>query len=227
MRISLLFLFFLCSCATEEVVIRKIASQKTVRPGLVEPAKSLIQLFPAIAESDGIRYYFYLQLKNKSDTFVDCDLSDLYLKNSNGDNIPFRYERVLEGRYYLIVDKTAEIMSGQMDVFLKGKSIKKQFQFDFKQASRDHSKISLVKAGQHQIKFRLQLGDKKNQPVEIPAEPEIIIDGQGVIEDLKHVKEGIWEFTLVYPEQNQIMYFSVRAHDVYLEKLFRYQHVEK
>jgi hypothetical protein len=41
------------------------------------------------------------------------------------------------------------------------------------------------------------------------------------------VKEGVWEFTISYPGVNQILYVTLKANGVELERLFRFQHVEK
>ena len=87
----------------------------------------------------------------------------------------------------------------------------------------------MLSNSRHRVKFRLTLADKQGKGVEIPTIPEIIVEpgSSGDVENLEHIKEGVWEFTVHYPEHNIIMYINVRAHGVYLEKLYRFQHVEK
>jgi hypothetical protein len=75
--------------------------------------------------------------------------------------------------------------------------------------------------------LRLTLRDRRNLPVEMQQSPEIILEGIGEVSGLKMVKAGVWEFTISYPEVNQILYVSLRANGVKIERLFRFQHVEK
>lgn len=220
-------LIFLIGCASERPV-RKIASVDTiVKIGQVDLKKSSVQIFPAVAADDGLWYYFYVQLRDTDGKYIDADPSDIGLKTDKGKPVPFKLERLLVGRYYLTLEKTADISSVQMDFFIQGKKLKEQFKMQMRLPDKAHSKITIVKNTIERITFRLRLADKLNQPVEIPDRPEIILEGVGSVENIKHVHEGIWEFSLIYPNENQIMYFSVRAHGVYLNKLFRYQHVEK
>jgi hypothetical protein len=222
----ILTLFLTYGCATSGPE-RSIASETELRYGVIDFKKSLIQIFPAVAEQEGLRYYFYLQLKNQSGEFVDCDPADLTLKTKRGKKVPFKYERLLTGRYYLTILKTPQISSAEMNFFIQGRPLKEQFKLHFQEVSRAHTKLYVLKNTRNKIKFRLRLADRLNQPVEIPDQPEIILDGQGQIDDVKHVDEGTWEFSVIYPDQNQIMYFSLRAHGTYFDRIFRYQHVEK
>lgn len=75
--------------------------------------------------------------------------------------------------------------------------------------------------------MRLKLADKNNHPIKLDELPEILVEGEAVVEDIKFVKKGVWEFTLKYPESNVIVYLSVRCLDVFFEHIYRFQHVEK
>jgi hypothetical protein len=230
MRIGLILLLLLSvSCATKKVVVeRKMAAiSKVEKPAVFDPKQSWVNIFPAVVESDGLWYFFYVQLKDTEGKYIDCDPSEIALKTTSGKDIAFGFQRSFVGRYYLTLEKTALITSAEMDFFVKGKALKEQFKLNLGHPDKAHTKITILKHEQNKITFRLRLADKANQPVDLPEHPEVLMDGQGSIEDMKHVKEGVWEFSLIYPEENQIMYFSVRAQGVYLSNIFRYQHVEK
>jgi hypothetical protein len=136
-------------------------------------------------------------------------------------------EQSLDGRYYITIEKTSEFSSAEMDIFLKGRPLKEQFKLSMHYPDQKNSSIKMIKNSNNILVFRLRLADKNNRLVEIPDRPEIILEGVGNVDDLRHVSEGTWEFSVIYPEENQIMYFSVRAMGVYLSNIFRYQHVEK
>jgi hypothetical protein len=75
--------------------------------------------------------------------------------------------------------------------------------------------------------LELTLSDKKGSFVELLQMPEIMIEGNGLISDLGLVRKGVWRFRVNYSDDNHIMYFSVRGNGVYLERLLRFQHIEK
>jgi NADH dehydrogenase/NADH:ubiquinone oxidoreductase subunit G len=153
--------------------------------------------------------------------------SEIELKTSKGSAVEFKFQKILMGRYYLTLEKTAEISSAQIDFFVKGKPLKEHFQLSMRLADKTKTTIKMLRNDRNELTFKLRLADKNNLPVETPDQPEILLDGEGSVEEMRHISEGVWEFKVIYPEQNQIMYFSVRAHGVYLGKVFRYQHVEK
>jgi hypothetical protein len=79
----------------------------------------------------------------------------------------------------------------------------------------------------HELTLELSLKDKNGKVVEMIQMPDIMIEGNGTISDLSLVRKGVWRFQVNYSEDNQIMYFSVRGNGVYLERLQRFQHIEK
>lgn len=218
--------FLIAACASDpEKQVRKIASMS--RPAIYDHTKSLVNIFPAVSADESIWYYFYVQTKDTYGRFIQIDMNDIVIKTRKGKKISFKVEQLLQGRYYLTLEKTSDFSSAELDIFVRGKALKEQFKLNMRRPDKKNSSIKLIKNSQNTLVFRLRLADKKNQPVEIPDKPEIILEGIGNVEDLRHVSEGTWEFSIIYPEQNQIMYFSVRAMGVYLSNLFRYQHVEK
>lgn len=218
----------LASCATP-VKVREPASMlpKIDVPAEVDLKKSMVQIFPAVAADNGIWYFFYLQLKDARGNYVDCLPAEIELKTQKGLPVEFKYQKILTGRYYLTLEKTAKISSAQLDFFVKGKPLKEQFKLNMRLPDRTKTTIKMLRNDRNEISFQLRLADKDNLPVETPDQPEILLDGEGSVEEMRQISDGIWEFKVIYPEQNQIMYFSVRAQGVYLRKVFRYQHVEK
>lgn len=60
------------------------------------------------------------------------------------------------------------------------------------------------------------------------AGPEILIEGvtSAQVESVEHISAGIWQITVIYPEENQLFYVSVRVQGKTIKNLFRFQHVE-
>ncbi|WPU65684.1 hypothetical protein [Peredibacter starrii] len=224
MRIGLFLLFVLLVSCAEAPLRRNPASESPVQLGEVSRSHSSVQLFPS-AENDSLTYYFYLQLKDSKGQFVDVSPSEIALKAKNKRPVKFKLERILNGRYYVIVEKSEHAKS--VDFVVQNQTLKEKVSLNFRQPDRRYSSISIKTKGEGKITFQLRLADKSNRPVLLPDQPEIVLEGRGEIEDLKHIQEGIWQFTVIYPEDNQIMYFSVRAQGVYLVNLLRYQHIEK
>ncbi len=189
----------------------------------------MVRLFPPENEDGILHYYFYLQLKNKVGRYTDVEERDIELKQDKSEKVDFKLVRQLRGRYYLKVDTTKEFSQKQLDVYVHGKLMKEQFKLSMAPVDKKMTKLKLLSKRKHRAKFQLNLNDKTGKGVEIPTTPEIIVDPDGLaeIEDMVHVKQGVWEFTMTYPEHNVVLYLNVRAHGVYVEKLFRFHHVEK
>ncbi len=228
MKTFLLLLIFLVSCA--EAPRRGPASIDTdYRYGEIEKSNSSVKLFPPELEDDIFHYYFYIELKDAHNKFVDIDEAEIELKKSGTKNIPFKLSRQLCGRYYIKVDTKKELEQGKVDFYARGEVLREQFKFSLAKIDKTKTKVKMISNRKHRVKFQLSLVDSRGKGVEIPTVPEIIVEpgSAGEVENMVHVKEGVWEFTVHYPEHNVIMYINVRAHGVYLEKLYRFQHVEK
>ncbi len=206
---------------------RRPSSESLFRFGEVDAQKSRVQIFPAVISNKELVHYFYLQLKDREGKFIDCESSEISLVTHSGQPIPFEFERLLAGRYYVTVKQTSEVNFGELNFFIRDKLLKEQFKLYLKKPDKSHTQVFLVKNDKNKMTLRLRLADKSNRPVALPDTPEVLLDGLGFIEELKLIDEGIWEFSVIYPEQNQIMYFSIRAHGAYFERIFRYHHVEK
>ena len=226
MRVILVtILGFLVSCSTVGPV-RKIASVEAVFSE-IDFKKSVVQIFPPVESEGSLKYFFYIQLKSADGKFSDASPMDIALKDKSGKVHDYTVDRILPGRFYVSLKKTHGVSTSHLDFFVKGKALKEQVKLSMSTPDRSHSSIKVVGSDDHRLTLQLRLADKNNRAVALPDHPEIILEGLGTIENLSHVSEGVWEFSIVYPEENQIMYMSVRAMGIRLHNIFRYQHVEK
>lgn len=226
-QLVLFALFLLVTGCASRPPHRTPSSETSFRFGEIDTLKSRVQIFPAIIFNGELVHYFYLQLKDHEGKFIDCDPSEISPITHKGQPIPFKYERLLTGRYYITIQQSPEVNYGELNFFIRDKILKEQFKLYLQKPDKSHAQVSVVKNDKNKITLRLRLADKANRPVALPDTPEVLLDGLGSVEELKLIDEGIWEFSVIYPEQNQIMYFSIRAHGVYFERIFRYHHVEK
>lgn len=217
----LLPFFFLISCA--------FAPEKDFTPsspivlGKINSEYSSVKLFAnASDESDHI--HLYLELKKSPNSLVDVEAREIdvnYLKTKPS----FKVNRVSQGRYQLEFAHELENLK-KVKIRVQGKLLKHQL-ISFKKPSCSHSKLKLLQKGDHQISMQLVLKNKKGKRVETQTAPEIILEGLGEVSALMMTKQGVWEFTVDILEENQIIYLSVRANGVQMDRLFRYQHIAK
>lgn len=227
MRFGLILLTILLVGCAVPPKMRSPSSQTALRIGIVDRTNSRIQLFPSATTSFGEEpvHYLYLELKDTSGQYVDCLPEEIYLRDSKKAEVPFKLERLLLGRYYLLLNQNLGIT--KLDVFVKGKLLQAKLKLPTQKPDRAHSKIQFVKYVQNKMVYRLHLADARNQPLKLLERPEIFLEGLGMIVDIVPVGEGNWEFSVLYPEDSQVMYFSIRAQGVYFERIFRYHYVEK
>jgi hypothetical protein len=223
--LTLLILIILVSCSTAPQV-RLPASDTLERLGMVDVDRSLVQIFQALGSHE-VAYYFYVQLKDTKGNFVDATKSDFKILTTRGKRVKFDFERLLVGRYYLSIPKKSHQQSHQMDLYVRGKVLRGQLKISMRQPHPKHTTLKLLSNHGNQLTLELRFADQKNHPVEVPQTPEILLEGGGAIENLLRVKEGIWQFTVYYPEENQILYLGVRTMGLTFQNLYRYQHVEK
>lgn len=169
-------------------------------------------------------HHFYLEIRNSGKMLVDVELRDIVIKEGRKPlNIYIR--RISVGRYEVEVDKP-NLNFSALKFTIQEKPLKHQL-VRLKKPVRENSSIVIISNENHRFKARLTLKDKNGSSFEVPHIPEIIFAGIGDVSELKSVRPGVWEFEIIYPEDNQIIYLSVRANGVLLYKLLRYQHVEK
>lgn len=226
MKLSLLIILFLVT-ACSNVVVRNPASLETEHKfGEVDFLKSKVKIFPPEIDKKVFRKFFYLELKDADGKFIDVKEREIKLLH-NDSPVSTKVERTLRGRFYVTLEGLVDHLERKIDLYVKNRPMTKDLKVVFKKASRRYSKIKILHPQAKGKRMQLFLADSNGKPLEIPSKPEIIIEGQGEVEDLEHIGEGKWEFDLVFPDTNSIIYISVRAHGVYLESLFRIQHIEK
>jgi hypothetical protein len=221
MRLLLLIqLIFLVSCAT--LPDRYIASEENYTTGNIVASESSVKLLPPKLDNHEL-LSFYLLLK-ADQKLVDVDLEDIILKHKK-KIVKTKVRRISQGKYEVIVHSEITDISS-MQFLVQNKKIQHKLKV-FTKPSKNHSKISIVSNERHVLRLQLELGDKNGSAFQVESGPEIILEGIGQVVDLAPVGSGIWEFSIEYPEVNQVFYFSIRVNGVLLERIFRYQHVEK
>ena len=166
---------------------------------------------------------FLLQTKNALSENIEISFTDVIIRNTQNKIIPFQLEWAGSGKYYLLPVSNEK----ELEIAIQGKVIGKKSKVNFRKPDKNHSALSVVSRGDHTLLMRLKLADKNNRPIDSDEVPEILVEGEGSIEELKAVENGLWEFNLVYPEHNVIIYLSIRSHESLLDRLYRFQHVEK
>lgn len=223
MRLSFIALILVLVGCSVSPPVRIPASEPTLygRPDL---KRSRIQFFPsATVDGDGV-LYFYLELKNELGELIDCEPSELLVQTKAGRGVVFKLERILRGKYYLILNERPQ--ADELVLLLRGELLS-TFKLPRGRLDPSQTKIIRIKTDKNKTTFLLRLADAHHRPVKLVERPEILLEGMGSVKDLQEISEGMWEFSVVYPEISQIMYFSVRAQGVYHERIFRYHHVEK
>ena len=224
--IFLILIPLLVSCSSN-VPKRKFASINIPYvQGKIDYKKSSVQVFSDLKGQEHPLHYLFVQLRDETGKFVDCEKDDFFIRTQDGSKVDFNLLRKLPGRYYLIIEK----MNGEdfnLDLLIKGLPLKEEVKIHLRKPHISQTKINLIEISSGSMILRLRLADKANRPVESPEIPEISLEGHGFIKELKYVGSGTWDFTVIYPEENQLMYFSVRSMGVYFPNLYRYQYVDK
>ncbi len=220
-----LSLFFLISCASQQKVERAPASIAPVKALEIDYRKSLAQIFPGDAGAT-VAAYLYVQLRDVEGNYVDADPEGFRIQGKKGENISFGLERMLTGRYYLLIDKTEGIKSSEIDLYLDERPLKQQVKLHLARPYRSTSGLKVMENANNRLTLRLELRDEKGRPVELPEAPEILHDDVTQLESIEHLGEGVWKVVMLYPQDNCILYFSVRAMGTVLPNLLRHQHIE-
>lgn len=218
---SLLFLLVLVSCASRTE--RRIASEEVIEIGEPALAKSQLRLYP-VENQEQRSHQFYLELRNEASKLVDIDPREIQVK-FKGREVPFEIHRITKGKYQLeVTNDFSEVV--QLKFFVQGKEIQNSLK-PLARPSQKHSKLVILSKDGHELKLQLTLHDKRGRPLDVPEGPEINLEGMGELSPVNLVKRGVWEFSVVYPEQNQIFYLSVRANGTLFRRLLRFHHIEK
>ena len=225
MKIAIITILLICGGCASERANRKISSviYSSAENDRIDFKQSRVQTFPSTDDS----YLFYVHLKNKFGIDTDCDISEISLKTIDGKSLEFKYEMLQAGRFYLRVLNSSQVRSDQISIFIQGKLLNQGIPLKMPRPDLKNSSLKILRNENNIIVFQLRLADSRNNLIDTINDPEIIMEGLATMEGLRRISKGIWEYSVVYPEDNQIMYFSVRSQGVYFHNLLRYQHVEK
>jgi len=223
-----LSLFLLFACAHDDAS-RDIASSESddYLFGDIDFKKSSVRVYPEEKEDGKFHYYFFLQLKDSLDRFVDIEVSELVLKTKKGEVIPHTLDRSSRGKYYVTVESDAKLGHREVLFLFNNTQLKEQVSLKWDQPSKKHSTISQIRQGLQRRTFKLCLKNNKKQILTDPKGPEIIIDGYAEVEDLHQDPNRCWIFDVIYPDQNILFYISVRSHGAFFERMIRINHIEK
>jgi len=222
MRVLLLsVLIFGLSCASNPQ--RQLASIEPIVEGKVDQRLSGISSFLSDQENPS-SLLFYMDLKNSKKKAVDISLDDLKVSEA-GNIIKTKVRRLSLGRYEVEIFENIENIK-ELSFSVQDKTLKHKVR-TIQRPSKSKSKFLIISNKNHELVVQLFLKDKKGNFVDLQYSPEIMIEGAGTLNDLVMVKNGLWQFRVTFSEDNHILYFSVRANGVYLERLLRFQHLEK
>lgn len=231
--IFLMALFTLVSCASSDLRegrnLASVEDLQRIKFGSVETAKSTIKVFPPEFEKGIYRNYFFLELRDQSSDYIDIIKSDLVVLDQDQRPFNFNLNRTMVGRYYLIIESQDKVDSKDVNITIQKKKLLALSKVSLQVPVLENSKITIVNhdRAKHRAVFQLELKDEKSRPLNLVTDPELILDGDGVLTDIHSVRAGVWEFTVDYSEQNHIIYISVRAQGTYFREMFRFHHVEK
>ncbi len=214
-------LLFLVSCASGPS--RNIASVSPVILGDIDQSHSLVKLFSMGQEQQDFQL-FYLELHGDKKQLVDVALEEIQV-HYNGQILEAKIKRLNQGRYEIETRK--KNLKFKKLVFLVQKKQLKHHLVNVAKPVKLQSKLQVIHDTEYEATLELTLRNKKGQLIESPSAPEVIIEGNAMLSEITPVSKGVWTFKMSYSDYNQIFYFSVRANGVYLERLLRYQHIEK
>lgn len=217
----LLSLFFVVSCSG--LPERRLASQELIILGNADHKNSLVKVFPMRQVTDH-EHHFYLELRDTKKKLVDIDHDEIELKLKK-ENLEMKIERISLGKYEIQVHR--EIIDySQLNFSVQGMGIKHTLVSPQK-PDKKKSSVSIITNQNHIITLQINLKDKQGNVLVSQLPPEIILEGSGQLSPIEKLSPGKWEFSVQYPDENQIFYISVRANGVLLERVFRLQHIEK
>lgn len=170
---------------------------------------------------------YYLRLKDDEDQDTDINSSAIELKDRANQIIPFKLEREKVGHYYLALENTPQPWQFPLRLFYQQQAFKDQLNCYTLKADARQSKIQILEKAPHELSLELLLKDSKGNIIQMNELPEIILEGAGEVQELRAMSPGRWQFKILYPDDNEIMYFSVRTNNAYLERIFRLQFIAK
>lgn len=225
--LPIFLLILLTACAHLEGTDREPASyQDIVLFGDPDLYRSSVKSFPPEYFKKITRHYFYLELRDEKGMHIDRDVHEFEVRAAMKNRL-IKVERVLRGKYYVIVDTDKNHPNSLLDFYVAGLKLKDSFRLGTMPPHPSNTKMRKLKATNSRAKFELILRDEMARPVETSEAPEIIVNSDSEIVKVEPKGNGIWHVTLRYPYGNQLFYISVRSQGIEFKNLFRFQHTEK
>lgn len=227
MKCSLFILLLLTGCTSRQPY-RSIASLDSIC-GEADLSKSHLKMFSSTQSvgAEAPKRYFYLVLRDDKGGFVECESSDMAIKKSNGRRIKFTYHRSSEGQYYLIPSTNDKIIFEDLEIYVRDRPIKKKIKYSVP-SNKVTSTIKLSEHLPYKAVFLLKIKDSSSDEDIKFETPEIMLEGgHGFVDEIEQINKTTWKFSLIYPEENQIIYVSTRTNGTLLSNTIRFQHVEK
>ena len=218
-----LFLFLLSSCGHIEPE-RSIASTPVIDKNVQPIAEA--KFFSDEAKNE---ISLFLETKDAKSQSIDIDMDLVHLRRvGSKKNLERKIQRANKGQYYIRWKAFSSKEEIVLDVIYNKKKIlsslvyKNEEKADFKKSS-----LTIKKREHTTFDLELKLVNKNNKPLKVFITPEIILEGSGHLSELKQTGPGVWHFSVVIPQENQILYFGVQLNGQRGGRLLRFQHVEQ
>lgn len=223
-----LVLLVIWGCSSSQPSRQPAQSTDTVVDVSFDSSQSILKIFPLEKFNNGFNFYIYLEARDINRNLINLMTDKIVVKNGKVTLKDIEVHQHSKGRYYLSFFRKISNNQLNIKVFINNSLIKSFNPISL--SAVDDSKLFIKTIGHVQdgLRMRLILLDKSSRPIRLVSEPEILVTGNNAeIVDLKEVSHGIWDFNLMYPKMNQVIYLSIRAHGDFWGNIFRLQHVEK
>jgi hypothetical protein len=170
---------------------------------------------------------YFIQLRDEEGDPADFHSARLQLRDRHARELDFKLERARAGDYYLIVDEKLSPSQFPLSLWYENTAFLEKLENAGLKADARRSKIKIL--AQHPQSMLLQLSLKDSEGNIIPSRrpPEIILQGEARLAEMHEMGPGIWQFSVIYPDDNEIIYISVRTQNAHLERIFRFQYIAK
>lgn len=213
-------------CAGKVIQTRQPSSE-TIQSSEIDIQTSTIKFFSPHKTKQGFDFYLLIELFDADHRVVDAKPDNFVLKNNNRLIPNIEIKKMAVGKYYFIF-KSKEIQGSlNLRVFFKSILIKEFSSISLASLDREKSTIAPLHPLEDGMKFRLILKDKKFRNISLGMDPEIVVTGLASVENLEEVEPGVWEFDVIFPNESQFIYISVRAHGELIKNWYRLHYIEK
>jgi len=201
--------------------------QKIASTAELDLKGTTLKVFPPVLEGNYFRFHFFFETRDVHNQLTDFKVDDLRIFTDRKKLIKFEVQKVSLGKYYLNFRHTINNSELGLSFFLKNQLIHKIPNFSLSLVDNSKSWIKAYGLIQDGVRLRLFLSNDKGNLIKPLVPPEIIVSGEAEITDFKETDQGLWEFNLLYPNYNQIIYLSVRTQGSFIGQIYRFQHIEK